>query len=445
MTNLANLHKISLRFRFPLAIVFLGLLCSDSHAQDWWQRSIETRTKYYNLKTDLPEEQAIEIANHMDFTFESYANLFSGLKLRRIAKLDVYIFATQEDYMAILKRKFNSDGAGSQGQCITRGDTISLVGWKGRTSMKRLKSLVQHEGFHQFASNFFPRLPRWCNEGLAEVFERGVLIDGKIVLGEVSVRDIRSLQSAKNNGKFKTIGGILTVPASVWGQEVRSGSAGANYLQAWNVCHCFLFSNDSQYQGQFLEFLKGINQGSEWKASFVQAFGVPNLDAMNEVWLEYISTLSPVDYRTTIRHMEFLSMAYMESREKEADIRDFDQLMDWISENRFEFESELFGEKVKLSDADGKVFKIPFAEISRPQPVFELVDSKGRLPKTSKPLPKNKLLGIRTQGLKPYDFIVSWTRDRKQESGYRPVFDLVAASAKKKAKKKKKARTKKEE
>ena len=119
--------------------------------------------------------------------------------------------------------------------------------------------------------------------------------------------------------------------------------------------------------------------------------------------------------------------------------------MDWISENRFEFESELFGEKVKLSDADGKVFKIPFAEISRPQPVFELVDSKGRLPKTPKPLPKNKLLGIRTQGLKPYDFIVSWTRDRKQESGYRPVFDLVPASAKKKAKKKKKARTKKEE
>lgn len=421
-----------------LAIVCLGFLfCAESCAQDWWQNAAEQRTRYYKLKTDLPDAQAVEIANHMDITFESYANLFSGLKLRRIARLDVYIFATQEDYMQVLRQKFNLDGSGSQGQCITRGTTISLVGWKGKHSMRRLKALVQHEGFHQFASNFFPRLPSWCNEGLAEVFERGVLIDGKIVLGEVSLRDVRRLRDARDKGRFRSMGDILTVPQSVWNLEVKSGTASENYLQAWNVCHCFLFSEDSRYQSQFLNFLKGINQGAEWQQSFVLAFGVPDLDSMNEVWLKYISRLSPVDYQKTIRHMEFLSMAYLESKEQEADIRDFEQLKAWIAENKFEFESELFGEKVQLSYSDPEVFAVPFAEVSKPKPIFELVDSRGRQPNISKPLAKNKLLGVRTQNLKPYDFLVSWKRDRKQPSGYRAVFDLVPVAPKKKERKKK--------
>lgn len=419
-----------------LSIALLAFISTESHAQSWWERSAEQRTKYYNLKTDLPEAQAQEIAEHIDVTYESYANLFAGLKLRRIARLDVYIFATQEDYMQVLRQKFNSDGSGSQGQCITRGNTISLVGWKGKHPMSRLKSLVQHEGFHQFASNFFPRLPSWCNEGLAEVFERGVLIDGKIVLGEVSRADAIRLRKAKDKGKFRSIGEILTVPQSVWNQEVKSGTASENYLQAWNVCHCFLFSEDSRYQTQFLNFLKGINQGDKWQEAFVQAFGVPNLDSMNKVWLDYINKLTPVDYEKTIRQMEFLSMASITSKQEEADIRDFEQLKAWILENEFEHESELFGKKVQLSHATKKVFTIPFAEIAKPKPIFELVDSKNRKPKTSKPLPKTKLLGVRTTGLKPYDFIVTWTRDRKQEFGYRPVFDLIPPSPKKKKREK---------
>ncbi len=422
---------------FFIAIVCSGFLVSaEAFAQDWWQDAAEQRTKYYNLKTDLPEEQAREIAAHMDITFESYANLFSGLKLRRITRLDVYVFNKQDDYMSVLQQKFKIDGSGSQGQCITRGNTISLVGWKGQFSMDRLKALMQHEGFHQFASNFFPMLPTWCNEGLAEVFERGVLIDGKIVLGEVSLRDVQRLRDARDKGRFRSLGAILTVPQSAWNQQLRSGTAGENYLQAWNVCHCFLFSEDSRYQSQFLAFLKGINQGAKWQESFVQAFGVPDLDAMNEVWLKYISRLSPVDYQKTIRQMEYLSMAWLESKSAETDIRDFEQLKSWIVENDFKFESDLFGKKTQLTHTDGKAFIVPFAQISKPKPVFELVDSKGRKPKISKkPLPKSKLLGIRTQGLKPYDFLVSWKRDRKQDSGYRATFDLVPASTKKKKKK----------
>ena len=409
-------------------ICFASSFCSPASAQDWWTRAAEYRTKYYNFKTDLPKDQAADIANHMDRTFECYANLFSGLKLARPARLDVYVFFNKEDYMAVLREKFNNDGTGSAGKCITRGNVISLVAWKtSRDSNRSLKRTLQHEGFHQFASNLFPNLPTWANEGLAEVFERGVLVDGKVVLGEVSRTDIRRLTSAMKEGRFRSINQILSVEQSEWNQQVVSGSAGENYLQAWNICHCFLYAEDSKYQKQFMNFLKGINQGMEWKASFVNAFGVPDFDSMNEVWFRYVESASPMDYRETIERMQFLAMGYMKLRESEIYPLTMEELQAELTKAEFEYETELFGEPKKLLASDEQNFTVPFEEAWLGDPGFEFIDSKGKKPtkpKDSKKLSKSKPYGIKTSGLSPTNFFVMWKKDRKSPSGYRPVFSF---------------------
>lgn len=411
-----------LSFLSPIVLVvsLTGALC----AQDWWERSEEFQSKYYNIKMDLSEEEAVDVAEHMDRTFESYANLFAGLKLRRSARRDIYIFSTKEDYLKVLKEKFNNDGTGSGGKCITRGKVISLVAWKGpgKNALYRLKRTMQHEGFHQFASNLFPKLPTWANEGLAEVFERGVLVDGKIVLGEVSLSDVKRLRGAKESGRFRSITDILTVKQSEWNQQVVSGSAGANYLQAWNLCHCFLFAEDSKYQKQFMNFLMGINAGVEWKESFVEAFGVPDFGSMNEVWLRYIETLTPLDYRKTIERMQFQAMGYIDLREREIYPLTMEELQAELQKAKFEFETDLFGEPKTLTASDEENFAIPHQDAWLSNPEFEVVDRKGKPPKASKNPSRSKLNGIRTTGLSPINFSVQWQKDRKQASGYRPVF-----------------------
>ncbi len=50
-------------------------------AQPWWQRAGAFRTRYYNVKTDLPTEQAQELARHMDVTAQAYAAIFAGLRM----------------------------------------------------------------------------------------------------------------------------------------------------------------------------------------------------------------------------------------------------------------------------------------------------------------------------------------------------------------------------
>ena len=422
-------YRVAFLIALGMVMAGLGIYPSQTlYAQgDWWQRSPQFRTRYYNVKTDLGPGQAKEIANHLDRTFESYLALFAGLKLRRLAKLDVYVFATQQDYLTVLRQRFQTDGTGSGGMCITRGNLISLVAWKGQNGMDRLKGVLQHEGFHQFASNLFPSLPTWANEGLAEVFERGVLIDGKIVLGEVGQSDIRRLQAAKRASRFRSINEIINVRQADWNHQLAAGNAGENYLQAWSLVHCFLYAENARYQKQFMAFLQGINNGLSWERSFLAAFGVPDFESINVVWLRYIDSLPPMDYAETIRRMDFLSAGYMQLRDKKIYPRSLEQLREKLAEIGFEYESSLFGSTQKLTAADEKSFQVPFATAWKTEPEFELVDTKGNKPDLDKKVNNEssrapKPLLIRTSGLAPLEFQVGWEKDRKSLGGQRPVF-----------------------
>ena len=404
--------------------------CQPADAQDWWARAAESRTRYYNLKTDLPEDQASEIAEHLDRTYACYANLFRGLRLRRGARLDVYVFASQEDYAQVLRDHFKDDATGSAGKCITRGDVISLVAWRGDQRLKRLKQVLQHEGFHQFASNFFPRLPTWANEGLAEVFERGVIVGDRIVLGEVSRTDVLRMRQAKERSQFRSVGDLLTVGSAEWNHQVRVGEAGPNYLQAWCLVHCLLYAEEGKYQPGLVQFLRGINSGLEWKDSFVAAFGVPDFEAMDEVWLRYIDTLYPMDYETTITRMEFLAAGYMHLREQEIYPLNMEELQAQLVAAEFAHEVTLDGQVVRLVAADAKNFSIPHADAWSPTPVFEWVNRNGEAVEIESDITDSaarkkqapRPLKLRTQNFSPLDFEISWKRSARSPGGYTPVF-----------------------
>ena len=161
-------------------------LRAADRAADWWARAAVYQTKYYAVKSDLAPADARALGAHMDATFESYMLLFSKLpiQLRRPARLALYLFADQEDYLVVSAVRFGADAAGSGAQCITRGQQIAITTFRGDKSIESMKSSLQHEGFHQVARHFFPRLPPWADEGLAVLFGRGVMVGRTLALGE---------------------------------------------------------------------------------------------------------------------------------------------------------------------------------------------------------------------------------------------------------------------
>jgi hypothetical protein len=352
----------------------------------------------------------------MDATCDTYISMFKGLSNWNQSRLDLLLFQTEEDYLDTLLTRLRTDGNGSQGMCISRGNQITLVGWRGKLGDERMRSLLQHEGFHQFARLLFDDLPTWANEGLAEVFERGVSVDGKIVIGEVSAQDKKRLDAALKDG-FKPFGDLFEVESSQWIADLRLGDGTTNYLQAWSITHFFLWADDGKYQKQFLQFLKILNQRADWRQAWVAAFGVPNYAVMEKRWRAYIKDIAQHDYRKTIRQMDFLAQGMKALHEKDIRPTNFEELKTELKKAEFKHASPLFGETVELSALDDENFEIPFqSETADCQ--FELVDARGRKPRAGS-RPSAIPLRIVTLGLKPLNFSVHWTRSGRS---YTPTF-----------------------
>ncbi len=378
--------------------------------QDWWAKAPVYRSKYYAIKTDFSEEDTRLSAEHLDTIFESYMKLVSTLpvRLRRPARLEVYLFAKQQDYDNVLRLRFHHDGGGSWGTCISFGDTISLVGWRGRHSIEELKPLLQHEGFHQVASHFFPGLPLWANEGLAEIFERGVIVGDQLALGEFSPRDKQRLLEAAENDAIVPFEQFFAIDSSQWSQQVRAGGATTIYLEAWSIVHFLLYAEEGKYKMGFLNFLVNLNKGADWKRSFLAAFGMPDFGAIQSKWLEHVRATPASDYRETIRRLDFLAAGVAKLRQQDIYPATLAELRSQLERAKFSHDSSLFGAARQLTSRDARMYEVPLAQ-GVPEREFLLVDSSptaGRRSSRQKPPPGN----IVARGLNPEAFAAIWRR-----------------------------------
>lgn len=400
---------------------------------NWTSRSPQFKSKFYVVKSDLPRETSIGIARHMDLVFATYVDMFKGLKKWRPKQLGLFLFSNQEDYIETLQTQLGAVGTGSAGMCISRGDTVMLVAWQ-ESSIERLKEVLQHEGFHQFARHLFPRLPTWANEGMAEVFGRGVVIGDKLILGEVGKIDKLQLTAVTQAKRFLRFREFFTMDQDRWNKSVQVGDGAAiNYLQAWCLCHFFLYADDAKYQSRFLTFLSNLNEGTEYQQAFVRAFGVPRFEELEQKWQQYVNELPPTDYRETIRRMEFLSQGMLSLREADIYPTTLDDLEVELKKARFQWTSKLFDKERKLVATDSQSFKIPGAQVMKEPAVFRLVDTKGKPIPAAKPTASSGSqsssrptrrslvpLVIETYKYHPREFSVRWKRVGRK---YIPAFE----------------------
>ena len=410
------------RTLFVCALAILALLPVQLLAQaPWWERARVTRSNFYLVLTDLPEEEAKELLGHMDATCASYAQLFSTLpvKVRKPAMLHLCLFADQADYADTLATVFEDDATGSWGKCITRGDQIFLVGYRGSYSVERCKPLLQHEGFHQFARHLFSGIPTWANEGLAEVFERGVIVDGGLAMGELTARDRDRLVAAIAYNQFRPLDMFFAIDSAQWSAHVVAGQSHINYLQAWSLCHFLLYGENSKYQMSFLRFLVELNRsGDQWQSAFIKSMGGVDLRVLQEKWVNHVRNFPTIDYRTVVRRLRFLSAGMRQLAADDVYPGTLEELKADLQKRNFRDSQELFGETIEFDAGDETLYQIP-VPIPTPdgplgKPQFVLVDERNRAP-TRQP---RQPLRIAAAGLLPGEIMVDW---RKSGDEYVPL------------------------
>ena len=416
-----------------LSIFYLAVISLLSHRQttaqqfpqiraaDWWSRAKPFSSKYFEGKTDLNPAEAKELISHMDQVFANYIAFFKpllGKAPKPKTKAKLFLFQTKNDYHQTLARRFNTHQPGSWGLYIPRH--YALVGWREDSTVPEMKKLLQHEGLHQAVDLMFGDMPTWANEGLAEVFERGLLQEDDLILGEFPDRDKKRLLQGMQEGVIMPFDHFLSMNQRTW--NARLGSGNLNYLQAWSICHFFIYAENKKYEKNFLRFLNLLNRDMRWENAFAQSFGTPSVEAIEKKWAEHIRNIEQTDYQETFRRIVFLNEGLKKLGAQDIFPTNMDELQKELQKIRFSHSSQMFGELKVLRASDRSAFRIPYANSENGRK-FVLVDRSLRKLQSDANISAKNLPSVVTVGLEPRMFVGSW---RKKKGKNRLVIKSVA-------------------
>jgi len=384
----------------------------------WWDRTAPgTRglptSRFYSLRSDLPDELTRELADHLDTMYVEYARRLASLGQRAPAPLNVFMFATQRDYLDTMRTQFGVTALGSAGIFFVTPRGAGLAFFVERTPRRRLLHVIQHEGFHQFAfSRFGTDLPPWVNEGLAEFFGEAAVVGRDVVIGQGTAATIDAVKSAVESNASIPFLEMLTMTPQSWNGRVQGGNAALQYQQAWSMVHFLVFGGGARYQKPFETYLRLINEGVLSEPAFVRAFG-PDIDAFERAWKEYAKSARPGAFVTAMERATFLAEGMLELKRRGQMPTSFEELKQMLVEIDFTWEITGHGHSTELKASDPRLFEIPPDDLCRETPVFALEPSRPKRQSLRERKAEERSatpMRIVTKGVRPKELAVVWMR-----------------------------------
>jgi hypothetical protein len=387
-------------------------------SRPWMDRAPVWNSKYYSIKSDLPREELREYAAHLDATFEAYRRRLSSLRQNLPASFNVMLFAQRSDYETTMRYNFSINAAGTGGMFFHNPQGSALAIWTEGLPKPRVHHVIQHEGFHQVAFALFQdNLPPWVNEGLAEFFGEGIMVDGQLIIGQTNPRVIAAIKEAIETRAYIPFVQMLNMDGQSWNANVSNGSAKMQYEQAWSMVHFLVYGEGGRYSDAFSDYLRLLNVGMRSYDAFVRAFGTDDVTGFERRWIDFAQNARPSSFTTAMERAEFLGAGLEALSIRGTYPETLDDLRDQLRLINFTYTMSEHGIDTTLSAADDAMFMIPPDDLLKeddPQPAFTLskTETRGmsyreRQLNLEYPVPPT----LMTEGLRPHNLEVKWIRD----------------------------------
>lgn len=363
---------------------------------------LQTHTsRAYTIYSDLPKDEVALYARHMDQVFAEYQSRFSSFRGKRTGPMPLYLFATQQGYMQFLAGH-RIDGTNSGGMFFVQMGAQGLATFIEGSSRAEVFSVLQHEGFHQFAYNYIGGdLPVWVNEGLAQYFEDGIIVGKTMKLGISNQDRIDRVKAALAGNYPLNFDRLLTMSGGQWAANLQGDAklAALQYAQSWSVVYFLIHGDRGKYRGPFEQYLQAVSQGRDSSRAFREAFRSNDTTEFRRRWEKFARDHEPDDFTTGLVRMRFLAagLSYLHGK-GETMPKTLDELKTRLQAVSFRITRSSHGMAQEFAAADDANFVYPRGKAT-PLP-FQLLDpARDDLP------PR-----IAAPGLKPEPTLV-WMKD----------------------------------
>jgi hypothetical protein len=161
---------------------------------------------------------------------------------------------------------------------------------------QRLFAILYHEAFHAYVCNFvYPsnagagELPRWLNEGLAQIFETAIVEAGELRVGHADRDRSLKVKEAVRKGEIMPLKELLNSGAKtflVQHSEERVASDRA-YLDSWALAAYLSFDRRLLGSASLDAFIAAVNRGDNAEIAFTKLCGqkLPEFETEFHAWL----------------------------------------------------------------------------------------------------------------------------------------------------------------
>lgn len=226
---------------------------------------------------------------------------------QQLATLDRYEDGLKKLYKgAELKRHL--DASQVERKRVTAADRAN--GAKFDEATRRVFAVLYHEAFHAYVGTFvYPpvkpddvkagkgtgELPRWLNEGLAQVFETSVVEAGEL-RADTPDRDrlsrAKEWLKGKNGGRLVPLADLLATgkDAFLTSHADQKAAADRAYLTSWALAYYLTFERRLIGTAAFKDYLVAVNSGGDARQAFAKLVD-RELSAFEKDWHAYLLKL----------------------------------------------------------------------------------------------------------------------------------------------------------
>ncbi len=323
-------------------------------------------SRHYELHSNLDRADKVEIARHMDAVFDEYDRRFSAFRPRGGAgTMALYVVNDQDEYLKLLAEAgINARNTG--GMFVVRPQLKGLLTWSNGKSRSETYGVLQHEGFHQFAFTYFgTNLPTWVNEGLAQYFEDGLLVNGKFLVGWADANRIASVKKTLQDKNAVDFNDLLTMTNERWSEILSKDARQSSLLydQAWSVVYFLIHADKGKYRNAFEQYLGLIARGNDASVASRKAFGTDDTKAFEARWREYMLALQPDSLNIALERMAFLAQAikFLQAKQQKTP-RDIDDLEATLKKLGYSAWRSTNNIKTEFKAADRTMYEYPMPE-----------------------------------------------------------------------------------
>jgi hypothetical protein len=168
-----------------------------------------------------------------------------------------------------------------------------------RRARERLFQRLYHEAFHAYLANFvYPpaetAVPRWLNEGLAQIFETAIVEAGELRVGHADPERLVALRREFTGGGQVPLTDLLRAgprPFQVAHADQRQASD-RYYLASWALAFHLTFERKLLGTPAMDDYVRALHRGADPVTAFRELIGRP-LETFAKEYGEYLQHLKP--------------------------------------------------------------------------------------------------------------------------------------------------------